>query len=161
MKIPISKKEVARLFNSIDVNKDNKITADEFDTFVKTRHNQIKIVFEKIDRDKNGTISSEELRFSVQSLGYSISNDQLRDLTKKLSCDSSKGDCSGHTITLEKFNDSLLLLPSVNPEGIFESYFNVDDAQSEYTLARDPKSKPKQTMGEAIIQQLYAGGSFN
>ena len=61
-------------------------------------------------------------------------------------------------ITLEKFNDALLLLPTVNPEGVLDAYFNVDDAQSEYTLARDPKSKPKQNMLDAILQQLYAGG---
>ena len=61
-------------------------------------------------------------------------------------------------ITLNKFNDALLLVPAINPEGIFESYFNIDDAQSEYTLARDPKSNPEQTMTEAIMQQLYAGG---
>ena len=151
MKIPISKKEVNRLFMSIDMNNDNKITAIEFDLFVTLRHNQIKKVFEKFDRDSNGTITSEELRFAVQSLGYTISNDQLRDMVKRLSSGS-------ENITLEKFNDALLLLPTINPEGVFESYFNIDDAQSEYTLARDPKSKPKQTMAEAIIQQLYAGG---
>ena len=69
MKIPISKKEISRLFMSIDINSDNKITVAEFDIFVNTRHNQIKKVFEKIDRDSNGAITSEELRFSVQSLG--------------------------------------------------------------------------------------------
>ena len=150
MKIPISKKEINRLFTSIDANNDQKITFTEFDFFVNIRHNQIKKVFQKIDRDRNGTITSEELRFSVQSLGYTISNDQLRDMMKKLSSDSG-------SITLEKFNDALLLLPCVNPEGIFESYFNVDDAVSEYTVARDPKSKPKQTLAEAIMQQLYSG----
>ena len=152
LKIPVSKKGIIVLFKSIDVNNDNKITVQEFEIFVNLRKRQIKKVFDKFDSDNNGTISSDELRFSVQSLGYSISNDQLRLLMSKLS--------SGSTtrITLDKFTEALMLLPTVNPEGVFDAYFNVDDAQSEYTLARDPKSKSNQTMLDAILQQLYAGG---
>jgi solute carrier family 25 phosphate transporter 23/24/25/41 len=152
--IPVTKPTVQRLFGRLDSNGDGKVTLPEFASYCDTRLVEIRKTFDAIDTDRSGSISSEEIKLCVQSLGMKISSDQLRGMVRHVV----KGEAA--SISFDDFVDALLLLPATNPEAVFEAWQSLplDDAESGFSVARDARTALRQTMFAAILQQLYSGG---
>ena len=85
-------------------------------------------------------------------LALSVSSRQLKAVMARLASESGE-------LNYEKFRQALLLLPTVNPEAVFEAYETIDDGASEtISRQRDLKTSVGQSTVAAIGSQLYAGG---
>jgi solute carrier family 25 phosphate transporter 23/24/25/41 len=152
--IPVTKPAVQKVFLRLDSNGDGTVSLQEFASYCDTRLLEIRRTFDAIDKDRNGTISSEEIKLCVQALGMKISSEQLRSMVRRVV--KHEGSC----ISFDEFVDALLLLPATNPEAVFEAWQSLplDDAESGFSVARDARTALKQTIFGAILQKLYSGG---
>ena len=152
--IPITKTTVQRVFGRLDSDGDGTVTLTEFTSYCNVRLLEIRKTFDAIDTDRNGTISSEEIKLCIQALGMKISSQQLRSMVRRVV------KHENGSISFDEFVDALLLLPATNPEAVFEAWQSLplDDAESGFSVARDARTALKQTMFGAILQQLYSGG---
>lgn len=167
---PPSKENCKSLFHHIDSNKDGKIQLPEFRQFYYQRKKELRVVFDKLDSNYDGRITSSEVAAAVERVNLKASSNQLRIIMSKLDLNKSG------KISFDEFLSSLLLIPSVNPEAVFESILvevPLEIAQGEYNLPKDnPKvladsplsslssseKKKKRSMWNEICYQLYYGG---
>ena len=158
---PFAEAEIRQFFENIDIEQDNKVSVTEFRTFFLKRNKHIRRLFDSLDIDSNGRLSSEEVKLAIQSLGMNVSSAQLTKIMNHIHDNdtSTKNTDTTNDITFDTFKSALLLLPSVNPEAVFEAYVNVDAAGGgEYTAARDARTEHGESKTNAILKQLYAGG---
>jgi solute carrier family 25 phosphate transporter 23/24/25/41 len=159
---PPSKEACRGLFKHIDSNEDGKIQLAEFRQFYFQRRKELRAVFDKLDANYDGKITSAEVAAAIERVNLKASSNQLRAIMAKLDLNNSG------RISFDEFLSSLLLIPSLNPEAIFESFLvktPLEVAQGEYNLPKEnpkeladsPKSKEKSVWTE-ISHQLYYGG---
>ena len=152
LRIPVSKTEIRKFGNLIDLDNDGLINYDEFKTFTNMRQRQLKKIFAAMDRNQDGHLDAEEIKQAIKMLGLSVSSRQLKAVMARLASESGE-------LNYEKFRQALLLLPTVNPEAVFEAYETIDDGASEtISRQRDLKTSVGQSTVAAIASQLYAGG---
>ena len=150
LKLPVSRTEIQRFFNIIDTDHDGRISEDEFRVFTKSRQRKLKKIFHAMDRNHDGKLDSEEVKSAIRTLGLQVSSRQLRKVMMRLSSDHPEKDLDFNT-----FRQALLLLPTINPEAIFEAYeaIPMDDDRP-----REVQRMKEETLMAAIRAQLYAGG---
>lgn len=152
LELPVSRTEAQRFFNLIDLDNDGQISFSEFKTFTQYRQRQLRRIFNLLDRNQDGSLSSDEMKQAIYTLGLSVSTKQLKEVMKSLASETGELD-------YERFRRALLLLPTVNPDAIFEAYETIDDGASEtFSRQRDLKTGVGQSTLTAIGTQLYAGG---
>ena len=154
--IAVSAVQLETVFNELDVDGDARITRSEFEQFCVKRRSEIKRVFHEFDRNKDGKVSSDELRKGVEKAGLKISDTQLRVAFEFLD---ENGDGS---LSFAEFEKVLTLLPrGVNAAAAFDAFVHrafVDDAESEYTVARDWNASRSDTFTSELVQKLLSGG---
>ena len=119
------------------------------------KRRRIQEVFESMDQNHDGSISSRELKHAIRRLGVRVSNDQVRKLMRKL-------DTNGDgVLDIGEFVHFLDGLPVVNPHAMFELFQQsvfVDDAQSEYTPPRAEHAATKEeSLLSVLAAKLYSG----
>lgn len=154
-----SQASLDHLFHKIDLDTDGRIQLGEFKFFYSERKKELRAVFDKLDANVDGKITSAEIAAAIERVGMKVSNNQLRDLMRRFDTNNSG------RISFEEFCNALLLLPAVNPEAVFDAFLNatpLEVAQGEYNLPKDnPKDlgpKSKKSMLMEIGHQLYYGG---
>ena len=79
-KLPSSRADVLNLFNKVDKNRDGKISKQEYTAFAQSRESELRKMFQILDRDKNGILTSAEMQLGIQGLGLKVSSSQLRQV---------------------------------------------------------------------------------
>jgi Ca2+-binding EF-hand superfamily protein len=154
------KRDLGMLFHKMDLDHDGKIQLAEFKFFYQERKKELRVVFDKLDENVDGRVTSAEIAAAIQRVDLKVSSNQLRELMKRLDTNNSG------RISFTEFGSSLLLLPSVNPEAVFDKFLEatpVEVAQGEYNLPKDnpkdlEKPRSKNSMWVEIGHQLYYGG---
>ena len=103
--IAVSQTQLERVFHELDGNGDLRISRSEFEGFCARRRFEIESVFQQFDRDRDGRVSSDELRKGVEKAGLKISDDQLR---VAFECLDENGDGG---LSFAEFEKVLTLLP--------------------------------------------------
>ena len=84
MKIAVHPSEVKRFFVSIDKDRDGRINIMEFCDFCRRRQRELRLVFDAIDKNADGTLSSEEIKLCIRALGLNVSSKQLQMVMNRL-----------------------------------------------------------------------------
>ncbi|CDW58175.1 EF-hand 7 domain containing protein [Trichuris trichiura] len=90
--------ELRAMFKAADLNRDGKISFEEFCEIAKANplSMSLKTVFCDMDRDGDGYITREEMFESLKRMGHSISNDELNAIYRTVDLDkNSKIDFDG------------------------------------------------------------------
>ena len=153
--LPCSHEAVGKLFEQVDRNADGSISYEEYLEFVSRRIVELRAVYDAVDKNGDGRLTSSELRSAAATLGYSISSSQLRSLHQE-----ADGKKCG-VITFEDFCSFLFLLPSVNPAAVFEAILEsryVEHGLSEYAPpAEVVASTDREHLLAALAAKVYSG----
>ena len=128
--LPCSPAAIDNFFRKADANQDGYIDQAEFKTFVERQEAKLKKVYDSLDRNHDGRLTSQELRRGAKELGFRLSADQIRSVLAR--ADSNKDG----NLSFDEMRSFLLLLPSVNPRAVFEALgaeLVVDHAMGEAT----------------------------
>ncbi|KAL2157282.1 hypothetical protein VTH06DRAFT_6220 [Thermothelomyces fergusii] len=83
-----SEAELQDLINEVDINKDGVISFEEFLALMSQsgketdKEQELLKAFAVFDKDKNGTISSDELRNVLKSLGEKLTDEEVDEMIK-------------------------------------------------------------------------------
>ena len=119
-----------------------------------SRDAEIQGVFNALDLNRDGHITSLELKEGMKKLHVKTTYEQLRALVKHIDKDMD-GKISYH-----EFEFFVEHLPVINPTAVFEAFWEsaqVDDAQSEYTPVRVETREGSRLLLETLWAKLYSG----
>ncbi|TKA75506.1 hypothetical protein B0A55_04658 [Friedmanniomyces simplex] len=97
------------MLGACDINHDGQITYDEFVRFCEETERQLKMLFDTIDRDKNGNLDKGELALAFERAGVMVSKARLDRFFGYID--------KNHdgTIDFSEWRDFLLLIPANAP----------------------------------------------
>lgn len=110
LKIPLSSRIAKEVMCACDLDKDGKISKEEFLHFLRLREAQLQTTFNEIDRDSDGFITLEELQQARDSQLIQGSDADLQALIEWMDGMHGQGPKNGR-IDFEEFKTSLTLLP--------------------------------------------------
>ncbi|CAH1786844.1 unnamed protein product [Owenia fusiformis] len=87
LKIPQVPGHAEKLLAKSDLNKDEHLDFAEFVQYVSEHEKQLKLAFNKLDRDKDGAIDANEIWTSLRNLGVHIDRAEAERLMKKMDMD--------------------------------------------------------------------------
>ncbi len=152
LNIPASKALVTQILSELDLNKDGKVTKQEFITYQDKKEVELQAVFNSIDTNRDGLLEYYEIEKAVELLHVKASKEQIQDLIEKM--DQSKDKL----ISFEEFRDFIFLLPAHGIACVFDSWMKastIDIGESSMTV---PDEIKKGNKNETLIIFL-AGGS--
>ncbi|KAF5694652.1 mitochondrial carrier, partial [Fusarium mundagurra] len=102
-------KRLIGLVQAMDRNGDGKIQYEEFKVFVQEAEQQLKLLFESIDRDRDGLLGRADLQAAFREAGLSVPTRWLTEFFNEADF-----NCDGY-ISLEEWLDFLLFMPAYDP----------------------------------------------
>lgn len=138
-------------------NKDGLVDQSEFMAFVKHQEGKLRQVYDSIDKNRDGRLTSQELRRGAKELGFRLSSDQIRSVLNRAD--------SNHDgqLSFDEMRSFLLLLPAVNPTAVFEALgaeLVVDHAMGEATPPIEVASlagTERMAFLAVLANKLYSG----
>ncbi|KAI7547446.1 hypothetical protein KC331_g5013 [Hortaea werneckii] len=109
---------ISDMLTACDINKDGKISYDEFLRFCKETEKQLWALFNSIDRDANGHLDKGELSAAFERAGVSVSQRRLDVFFSYIDRD------DNGTIDFAEWRDFLLFMPTNSPglKAVFSYY---------------------------------------
>lgn len=135
------------VFEAVDVNGDGRIVYEEFRDFVRQTEQELRILFDGIDRDRNGQLDKAELRGAFARAGLGVSNAKLDRFFAEVDVD------RDGVISFDEWRDFLLFIPVDRP--------SLSAVLSYYSAAVTLTSEGDVQLGNETIQGLgyfVAGG---
>jgi len=119
----ISKEQIELFLKKSDKNRSGDLSLKEFVEYLQRHEKQLHFVFSTLDANKDGRITSSELKSAFNRLGISIGLEEAEKLVARLDDDNSLD------ISFDEWRDYLLFHPSSNLDDIIEfwrreSYLN-------------------------------------
>jgi len=152
LQLPSSAADARWLLREADTDSDGRVTLPEFEAFCDSQLSRLRRVYDSIDSNHDGRLTSEELRLGCLRAGLKISNRQLRTVFHHLD------ENSDGSVSFAEFCSALVLLPAHNAAAVLESfghYYAIEDAEGEYTVAREPP--PGRSLATALFNGVIAG----
>lgn len=100
--------QAEKFLTASDSNKDGELHVTEFVKYLHEHETHLKLMFKKIDHDKDGKISASEMVQSLKSIGLTISDQEARDFVRRIDKDGSS------CIDLDEWVQHHLLHPSAD-----------------------------------------------
>lgn len=100
--------QAEKFLTASDSNKDGELDVTEFVKYLHEHEMHLKLMFKKIDHDKDGRISASEMVQSLKSIGLTISDQEARDIVRRIDKDGSS------FIDLDEWVQHHLLHPSAD-----------------------------------------------
>ncbi|KAF2761805.1 calcium dependent mitochondrial carrier protein-like protein [Pseudovirgaria hyperparasitica] len=97
---------VEDVMQSVDTNKDGRITFAEFQTFVKQTERELYYLFKRIDHNEDGKLDKAELKQAFQTAGLAVPDSKFERFFEQV--DSNQDG----VITFDEWRDFLLFIPS-------------------------------------------------
>ncbi|KAI9757947.1 MAG: hypothetical protein M1815_005581 [Lichina confinis] len=97
------------VFEAVDINGDGTIVYEEFRDFVRQTEQELRILFDGIDRDHNGQLDKAELREAFARAGLVVSNAKLDQFFAEVDVD------RNGVISFDEWRDFLLFIPVDRP----------------------------------------------
>lgn len=151
--LPSSKREVDEFFNKVDLDGDGLVSFAEYSMFAAEHVRRLREVFDSLDFDKNGRLTTGELKRAAKALGFTLSSEQLRKVTQHADVD------RDGALSFDEFVSFLLLIPSINPAAAIEAFdaFYIESAASEYAAPAEVEATERAQLLSALAAKAYSG----
>ncbi|KAL2155400.1 hypothetical protein VTH82DRAFT_142 [Thermothelomyces myriococcoides] len=103
------------ILSIVDTSGDGKIQYEEFRVFVEAAEHQLLLLFQSIDRDKDGRLNKDELQSAFRRAGLSVPNRRLSGFFNEIDMNR-----DGY-ITFDEWRDFLLFMPKTLDESPLEA----------------------------------------
>ena len=114
--VHISKEQIEMFLQRSDSTRSGDLSLKEFVEHLQKHEKQLHFVFSKLDTNKDGRVTSEEIKVAFKNLGINICSEEAEKLVSRLDDDNSLD------ISYEEWRDYLMFHPRY-PEGIPLSIF--------------------------------------
>ena len=111
----ISKEHIEKFLQRSDATRSGDLTLSEFVSYLQKHEKQLHFVFSKLDTNKDGRVTSEEIRAAFQNLGINICSKEAEKLVSRLDDDNSLD------ISYEEWRDYLMFHPRSVPVLLLQS----------------------------------------
>lgn len=112
--VHISKQQIQMFLQRSDLSRSGDLTLQEFVEYLQKHEKQLHFVFSKLDTNKDGRVTSSEIKMAFKNLGIAISLDEAEKLVSRIDDDNSLD------ISYEEWRDYLMFHPSSNIDDIIE-----------------------------------------
>mmetsp|Transcript_12050 Transcript_12050/g.26092 ORF Transcript_12050/g.26092 Transcript_12050/m.26092 type:complete len:464 (-) Transcript_12050:72-1463(-) len=159
--LPTTRRQVQKLFDAIDSNRDGKVDLEEFMVFASRRRRTLRRAFESMlsandDDVETSTLTAQHLRVASEKAGLPLSDRDVRDIMRRI-------DQTGRgRVTFDEFVRYSMLVPHVNPHAFFDQWFRDtwnDGAIPEFEIARETRTQEGETFAAAASRKLVCGGA--
>ena len=110
----ISKEQIEMFLQRSDLTKSGDLSLQEFVEYLHKHEKQLHFVFSKLDTNKDGRITSAEIKVAFKNLGINIGVEEAEKLVSRIDDDNSLD------ISFEEWRDYLMFHPSSNIDDIIE-----------------------------------------
>lgn len=104
--------QAEKFVTASDKNKDGELDVTEFIRYLHEHEMKLKLMFKRIDRDKDGRISAYEMQQALKSVGLSVSNEEVNGILKRMDKDGTS------SVDLDEWVEHHLLHPSTDIKDI-------------------------------------------
>merc|ERR1719516_257056 len=140
----ISKHQIQKFLQRSDATRSGDLTLKEFVEYLQKHEKQLHFVLFKLDTNKDGRVTSSEIKVAFKNLGIVISVEEAEKLVSRIDDDNSLD------ISFEEWRDYLLFHPSSNIDDIIEYW------RQESYLTQLDHGEDVGTPGD-ISDRLFAG----
>jgi len=140
----ISKEQIEMFLQRSDLTKSGDLSLQEFVEYLHKHEKQLHFVFSKLDTNKDGRITSAEIKVAFKNLGINIGVEEAEKLVSRIDDDNSLD------ISFEEWRDYLMFHPSSNIDDIIEYW------RQESYLTQMDHGEDVGTPGD-ISDRLFAG----
>jgi len=147
----ISKEQIEMFLLRSDATRSGDLTLREFVEHLQKHEKQLHFVFSKLDTNKDGRVTSEEIKVAFKNLGINICSEEAEKLVSRLDDDNSLD------ISYEEWRDYLMFHPSSNIDDIIE-YWRKESYLSHLDHGEDVGDFSDRLMSGIWWRHLLAGG---
>ncbi|XP_078489718.1 mitochondrial adenyl nucleotide antiporter SLC25A24 [Ciona intestinalis] len=145
--------QAEKFVSASDSNKDGELDVAEFVRYLHEHEMKLKLMFKRLDRDKDGRLTSTEIEEALRSVGFDVSKDEAKEITRRIDKDGTS------SIDINEWVEHHLLHPSADLKDIV-SYWKhatyIDIGES--LIVPDDFSEAEKVSGQ-WWRQLVAGGA--
>jgi len=146
----ISKHQIQKFLQRSDATRSGDLTLKEFVEYLQKHEKQLHFVFSKLDTNKDGRVTSSEIKVAFKNLGIVISVEEAEKLVSRLDDDNSLD------ISFEEWRDYLMFHPSSNIDDIIE-YWRKESYLSNLDHGEDIGDVTDKFSGSIWLRHLVAG----
>jgi len=146
----ISKHQIQKFLQRSDATRSGDLTLQEFVDYLQKHEKQLHFVFSKLDTNKDGRVTSSEIKVAFKNLGIVISVEEAEKLVSRLDDDNSLD------ISFEEWRDYLMFHPSSNIDDIIE-YWRKESYLSHLDHGEDVGDVTDKFSGSIWLRHFVAG----
>jgi len=146
----ISKQQIQKFLQRSDATRSGDLTLQEFVDYLQKHEKQLHFVFSKLDTNKDGRVTSSEIKVAFKNLGIVISVEEAEKLVSRLDDDNSLD------ISFEEWRDYLMFHPSSNIDDIIE-YWRKESYLSHLDHGEDVGDVTDKFSGSIWLRHFVAG----
>jgi len=147
----ISKDQIEMFLQRSDSSKSGDLSLQEFVEYLQKHEKQLHFVFSKLDTNKDGRVSSQEIKVAFKNLGISIGVEEAEKLVSRIDDDNSLD------ISFEEWRDYLMFHPSSNIDDIIE-YWRQESYLTQMDHGEDVGDISDRLFAGIWWRHLVAGG---
>uniref|UniRef100_H2ZCF7 EF-hand domain-containing protein n=1 Tax=Ciona savignyi TaxID=51511 RepID=H2ZCF7_CIOSA len=144
--------QAEKFVSASDSNKDGELDVAEFVRYLHEHEMKLKLMFKRLDSDKDGRLTSNEIEEALRSVGFDVSKEEAKQITRRIDKDGTS------TIDINEWVEHHLLHPSADLKDIV-SYWKhatyIDIGES--LIVPDDFSEAEKVSGQ-WWRLLVAGG---
>merc|ERR1719312_703837 len=146
----ISPQQIQMFLQRSDASRSGDLTLQEFVEYLQKHEKQLHFVFSKLDTNKDGRVTSSEIKVAFKNLGIVISVEEAEKLVSRLDDDNSLD------ISFEEWRDYLMFHPSSNIDDIIE-YWRKESYLSHLDHGEDVGDVTDKFSGSIWLRHFVAG----
>jgi len=147
----ISNDQVEKFLKRSDSSNSGDLSLEEFVEYLQKHEKQLHFVFSKLDTNKDGRVTSSEIKIAFKNLGINIGAEEAEKLVSRIADDNSLD------ISFEEWRDYLMFHPSSNIDEIIE-YWRKESYLTQMDHGEDVGDISDQLFAGIWWRHLVAGG---
>uniref|UniRef100_H2ZCF8 EF-hand domain-containing protein n=1 Tax=Ciona savignyi TaxID=51511 RepID=H2ZCF8_CIOSA len=104
--------QAEKFVSASDSNKDGELDVAEFVRYLHEHEMKLKLMFKRLDSDKDGRLTSNEIEEALRSVGFDVSKEEAKQITRRIDKDGTS------TIDINEWVEHHLLHPSADLKDI-------------------------------------------
>uniref|UniRef100_H2ZCF9 EF-hand domain-containing protein n=1 Tax=Ciona savignyi TaxID=51511 RepID=H2ZCF9_CIOSA len=146
--------QAEKFVSASDSNKDGELDVAEFVRYLHEHEMKLKLMFKRLDSDKDGRLTSNEIEEALRSVGFDVSKEEAKQITRRIDKDGTS------TIDINEWVEHHLLHPSADLKDIV-SYWKHATVHATKSNNLGIASGFKQMLHEGGAKSLWRGNGIN